>query len=93
MLAGEDHLLGLKSILYDQLTHKEKNTVPQLPGFTLLESRPIRFSFTLEGGQIHDLFAMTPHLFRIGKAGAQRLQDTQRLRDTASCVLNVYRAV
>ena len=93
VLAGEDHLLGLKSILYDQLTHKEKNTVPQLPGFTLLESRPIRFSFTLEGGQIHDLFAMTPHLFRIGKAGAQRLQDTQRLRDTASCVLNVYRAV
>ena len=93
VLAGEDHLLGLKSILYDQLIHKEKNTVPQLPGFTLLESRPIRFSFTLEGGQIHNLFAMTPHLFRIGKAGAQRLQDTQRLRDTASCVLNVYRAV
>ena len=93
VLAGEDHLLGLKSILYDELTHKEKNTVPQLPGFTLLESRPIRFSFTLEGSQIHDLFAMTPHLFRIGKAGAQRLQDTQRLRDTASCVLNVYRAV
>ena len=93
VLAGEDHLLGLKSILYDELTHKEKNTVPQLPGFALLESRPIRFSFTLEGQQIHDLFAMTPHLFRIGKAGAQRLQETQKLQDTASCVLNVYRAL
>lgn len=93
VLAAEDHLLGLKSILYDALTHKEKNTVPALPGFQLIESRPIRFSFTLKDDQIHSLFAMTPHLFRISKAGAQRLADTTQLHDTASCVLNVYRAI
>lgn len=93
VLAAPDHLLGLKSILYDTLTHKEKNTVPALPGFELVESRPIRFSFTLEGEQIRSLFSMTPHLFRIGKAGAQRLAETTHLRDTASCVLNVYRAI
>lgn len=91
VLAAEDHLLGLKSILYEELTHKEKNTVPALPGFQLLESRPIRFSFQLEGDQIRSLFAMTPHLFRIGKAGAARLAETIHLQDTASCVLNVYR--
>ena len=85
--------MGLKSILYDELTHKEKNTVPTLPGFRLVESRPIRFSFTLEGEQIRNLFAMTPHLFRISRAGAQRLAQTTRLRDTASCVLNIYRAI
>lgn len=93
VLAAEDHLLGLKSIVYDTLTHKEKNTVPELPGFTLLESRPIRFPFTVEGEQIRSLFAMTPHLFRIGRGGAERLAATQTLTDTASCVLNVYRAV
>lgn len=92
VLAAEDHLLGLKSIVYEKLTHKEKNTVPALPGFRLLESRPIRFSFQLEGNQIQSLFAMTPHLFRIDKAGAQRLAETTHLQDTASCVLNVYRA-
>ena len=91
VLAAEDHLLGLKSIVYDNLTHKEKNTVPALPGFQLVDSRPIRFSFQLEGNQIQSLFAMTPHLFRIGKAGAQRLAETTHLQDTASCVLNVYR--
>lgn len=91
VLAAEDHLLGLKSILYEELTHKEKNTVPALPGFQLVDSRPIRFSFCLEGEQIRSLFAMTPHLFRIGKAGAQRLAQTTHLQDTASCVLNVYR--
>ena len=91
VLAAQDHLLGLKSIIYDQLNFKEKQTVPELPGFTLVESIPIRFSFTVEGEQVQNLFSMTPHVFRIGKAGAERLQKTEALTDTASCVLNVYR--
>ena len=91
VLAAQDHLLGLKGIIYDQLNFKEKQTVPELPGFTLLESVPIRFSFSVEGEQVRNLFSMTPHVFRIGKAGAERLQKTDALTDTASCVLNVYR--
>ena len=91
VLAAEDHLLGLKGIIYDQLNFKEKNTVPELPGFTLVESIPIRFAFTVEGVQIQNLFSMTPHVFRIGKEGAERLRKTETLTDTASCVLNVYR--
>ena len=91
VLAAEDHLLGLKGIIYDQLNFKEKNTVPELPGFELKESLPIRFSFTVEGQQIQNLFSMTPHVFRIGKDGAERLRKTEVLTDTASCVLNVYR--
>ena len=91
VLAAQDHLLGLKGIIYDQLNFKEKQTVPELPGFTLLESVPIRFSFSVEGEQVRNLFSMTPHVFRIGKAGAERLQKTEALTDTASCVLNVYR--
>ncbi len=91
VLAAEDHLLGLKSIIYDQLKHKEKDTVPELPGFTRLYSIPIRFGFTVEGEQIQNLFSMTPHVFRIGREGAERLRRTERLTDTASCVLNVFR--
>ena len=91
VLAAEDHLLGLKGIIYDQLNFKEKNTVPELPGFELVKSIPIRFSFTVEGQQIQNLFSMTPHVFRIGRDGAERLRKTEHLTDTASCVLNVYR--
>ena len=91
VLAAQDHLLGLKKIIYDELIFREKDTVPELPGFTLLESVPIRFSFTVEGAQVQNLFAMTPHLFRVSKAGADRLRKTQTLTDTASCVLNVFR--
>ena len=93
VLAAKDHLLGLKSVIYDELHHKEKETVPELPGFERLASIPIRFSFHIEGEQIQNLFSMTPHVFRIGKAGAERLAKLTELEDTASCVLNVFRRV
>ena len=93
VLAAEDHLLGLKSIIYDELHRKEKDTVPELPGFERIESIPIRFDFTVEGEQIQNLFSMTPHVFRISKSGAQRLAETTHLEDTASCMLNVFRRV
>ena len=91
VLAAEDHLLGLKSIIYPELKHRVKDTVPELPGFALEKTIPIRFTFTVEGEQVQNLFSMTPHVFRIGKEGAENLKNTKKLTDTASCVLNVYR--
>ena len=91
VLAAEDHLMGLKSIIYPELIHKEKNTVPKLPGFELVKSVPTRFDFTVEGEQVQNLLSMTPHVYRISKEGAARLAATERLSDTASYVLNVYR--
>lgn len=93
VLAAEDHLLGLKSVIYPQLTHKEKDSVPKLPGFRLVESAALRFSFTVEGAQVQNLLSMTPHVYRISKEGLQRLQNTPLLTDTASCVLNLYEKV
>ena len=90
VLAQEDHLLGLKSIIYPTLTHKEKNVTPELPGFTLVRQIPIRFTFTVEGQQVQHLLSMTPHVYRISKEGAQRLAETDKLTDTASAVLNIY---
>ena len=90
VLAAEDHLLGLKSIIYPELNHKEKDSVPHIPGFRLVESRRVRFTFTVEGEQVQNLLSMTPHVYRIGKEGADRLRQTEKLTDTASCVLNLY---
>lgn len=91
VLAAQDHLLGLKSVIYPELKFKEKDSVPELSGFTRVKSVPIRFSFTVTGEQVQNLLSMTPHVYRIGKAGAEALAQTQTLTDTASCVLNVYR--
>lgn len=91
VLAAEDHLLGLKSIIYPEVFKQEKNTVPQLPGFELVESIPVWFAFVAEGEQVQNLLSMTPHFWRISAQGAQRLRETERLEDTASCVVNVFR--
>ena len=93
VLAAQDHLLGLKSIIYPELKLKEKISVPQLPGFQLVRSVPIRFSFTVEGNQVRNLLSMTPHVYRISREGAARLAATESLTDTASAVLNVYRPI
>ena len=90
VLAAQDHLMGLKSIIYPELKHKDKDTVPELRGFELVKSVPIRFDFTVEGEQVQNLLSMTPHVYRISKEGAERLAATEKLSDTASCVLNVY---
>jgi 23S rRNA (guanine745-N1)-methyltransferase len=91
VLAAQDHLLGLKSVIYPELKFRPKDSSPEIPGFVHLSSTPIRFTFTVSGEQVANLFSMTPHVFRIGKEGAENLRNTQSLTDTASCVLNVYR--
>ncbi|MBR3972482.1 MAG: methyltransferase domain-containing protein [Oscillospiraceae bacterium] len=91
VLAAQDHLLSLKSIIYPELKFKEKTVVPDLPGFELVKSIPVRFTFTVEGPQVQNLLSMTPHVYRISKEGAQRLAATEELTDTASAVLNVYK--
>ena len=91
VLAAQDHLLGLKSVIYPELFLREKDSVPSLPGFSLVKSVPIRFTFTVENEMVQNLLSMTPHVWRISKEGAQALENTAVLTDTASCVLNVYR--
>ena len=90
VLAAQDHLMGLKSIIYPEILLKEKDSVPTLEGFELISSTPVRFEFTAEGEQIGNLLSMTPHFWRISAEGAKRLQATTTLTDTASCVVNVY---
>lgn len=93
VLAAEDHLLGLKSIIYPEVFRQEKNTAPELPGFELAERIPVAFAFTAEGEQVGNLLSMTPHFWRISAEGAKRLAGTERLNDRASCVVNVFRKV
>lgn len=91
VLAAADHLLALKSVIYPQLTEKVKESTPQLSGFSLEKSIPVRFSFTVQGEQVVNLLSMTPHVYRISKEGLERLRQLEELTDTTSCVVNLYR--
>ena len=90
--AGEDHLLGLKSVIYPELHHKEKHPETELPGFILEETRMLEFDFSLEtNAAVMQLLAMTPHYLRITKEGLARAQATERLTDRAQVCFRVYR--
>lgn len=91
-IAGKEHLLGLKQIIYPELHEKAKLLHPQLCGFTQLARQTLEFDFMLQSQtELHNLFCMTPHLFRITKDGASRLAATQTLHDRAQVIFNVYR--
>ena len=92
VLAGEEHLLGLKRLICPALLHRPKH--PPIPaGFTLLEERELSFSFTLTAPQqIQDLLAMTPHYWRITRAGAEAAAAQETLKDTAQVVFRLFRA-
>ncbi len=94
VLAGENHLLGLKQIIYPRLLHRSKTLCFTYDGFVQVEHQVQRFAFTLtEPKQIQNLLAMTPHYWRIDKEGAARLAQTCALTDEAEVVWNVYQKI
>lgn len=94
VLAGPDHLMNLKRLIYPEIFMRKKEVHPALSGFTLAHTETLEFSFTLkENREIWQLLAMTPHYMRIGKEGADRARAAQRLEDTAQVVFNCYHAV
>lgn len=91
VLAGEEHLMGLKRIIYPAILRKEKDLSPVLTGFSLLHSETLSFPFTADTPEeVQNLLAMTPHFWRISKEGAERLRLTERLSDRAEVIFNVY---
>ena len=92
VLAGPEHLMGLKQIIYPEILRKEKTMHADLAGFCLEQSELLEFTFSLEEqAQVQNLLSMTPHFWRISKDGAARLAAADRLTDTAQVVFNLYR--
>jgi len=90
--AGEEHLMGLKSVIYPEIHRKEKAAETALPGFVLAETRMLEFDFTLESNAaVMQLLAMTPHFMRITKDGLARAEATEHLSDRAQVCFRVYR--
>lgn len=92
VIAGPDHLMALKSIIYPEILRKEKTLHAELSGFRLEQTETLEFSFTVDSAaQVQNLLSMTPHFFRISKAGAARLAATDTLTDRAQVIFNLYR--
>jgi len=68
--AGPDHLRELREIIYPSLKSERSAEMPTPEGFSRLPTETLRFTIELtSAGQIADLLAMTPHLFRASAEG------------------------
>ena len=92
--AGRGHLMALKELIYPEITEKQENSAKDYPGFRLLEERTVEFDLALHSNEeIMQLLTMTPHLWRIGREGAQRAQAAQSLRDRVQVILRLYQNI
>lgn len=92
VIAGQEHLMGLKQIIYPEILRKDKVLHGELKGFRLERTETLEFSFTVEENQqVQNLLSMTPHFWRISKEGALRLAETRQLTDRAQVIFNLYR--
>ncbi len=89
--AGEDHLLGLKRVLYDTPVRNEiRADLPE--GMTLLTTGHVFGEIEIEGREeIEALFAMTPYYYRTSETDRAKLSALDCLRTEIDVTLSVYR--
>lgn len=92
--AGRNHLMGLKNLIYSEITEKQEKTAQELPGFRLISVETLEFPISLDTNEeIMQLLTMTPHFWRISKSGAQRAAEAQTLRDRTAVAFRLYQKI
>lgn len=89
-IPDENHLFGLKSVLYEK---PYKNTVEksELFGFSLLSREKISYTLTLNTpGEIASLFMMTPYAYRTPPKARERLLSLERLNTEIEFIVFTY---
>ena len=92
-IPDENHLFGLKSVLYER---PYKNTVADsaLDGFKLLSEEKISYALTLDSTEkIRSLFMMTPYAYRTPKSAGERLLTMQSLTTEIEFILFTYERI
>ncbi|MDO9386488.1 MAG: methyltransferase domain-containing protein [Thiobacillus sp.] len=70
--SGPDHLRELREIIYPSLKPERPADLQTPVGFSRLPTETVRFAIDLtHAGQIADLLAMTPHLYRASAEGRE----------------------
>lgn len=90
---GDNHLHGLRSIIYDEVNaySTEKHHEYFGDDFDLIHTRTLQVPLSLDShASIMQLLSMTPHAHRIARAGRERLQATQHLQDVGDFTLYLY---
>lgn len=93
VIAGNNHLIELKHIIYDQVYKQNKMPATINSNFTEVSREENQFSFTLDNSQLKNLLIMTPHFWRIKKENRQKLEQTPQLTLTAHYWIRVLKGI
>lgn len=91
VIAGNNHLIELKHIIYDEVYKQNKKPANLSDDFTEISRKQQQFSFTLDNTQLKSLLMMTPHLWRIKKENREKLETTESLTLTAHYWIRVLK--
>lgn len=88
--SGREHLREMRELLYTDVQYVDKE--PVYPGFTLVDTQPVRYTVTLpDKDTIGNLFMMTPFYYKTTAEGKARLGMQDTLDVTVDVLLRVYR--
>ena len=86
----EEHLMGLKELLYDKV-YQNKPTEPEIPGLQLLKTHYIRETLRLTSPETIDaLFKMTPYYYKTSAADQEKLSGLDELTTPIAFGISVY---
>ncbi|GLI55658.1 23S rRNA (guanine(745)-N(1))-methyltransferase [Propionigenium maris DSM 9537] len=89
---GEDHLLDMKKVLYDEVRMEYyRPEVDLAEEFQLKETKNVKYRTLVEGSKdIMSLFDMTPYKWRTPKEGVERLAALEELDVTIDVNIDVF---
>ena len=92
VIPGKDHLMGLKSVLYDT---PYQNPVAPLESdkFVQLHEKILKYSICVENEDILNLFHMTPYAYKTALTGEEKLSGIKSLETTVEFVIRIYKKV
>ena len=89
---GEDHLLDMKKVLYDEVKMEYfRPETDLMDNFDLVETKNVKYRVDVEGSKyIMSLFDMTPYKWRTPKEGVEKLGKLDTLNVTIDVNIDVF---
>lgn len=90
-IAGENHLLGLKSALYNEVYLNNPEKLAEIDGFTRIKAEKVSYKTVIEGReQIENLFSMTPYYWKTSREDAEKLRELDTLETELDFEIAVF---
>ena len=91
--AGPEHLVGLKSVIYNDV-HKNEQRADMPKKMTITGSERLKYDIQVNGTEnIKNLFAMTPYYWKTSQDDAKKLDSVTSLNTEIDIIFEIYQKI